>query len=64
MSQYWKLPVYWEQEAVAFWLEVRGYVHFPAPFGSWVKYQHMWVDPSHKDDKGFKGQKTGLPGGI
>ncbi len=64
MNQYWKLPVYWEQEAVGFWPEVRGYYHYPAPFGSWVKYQHVWVDPSHKDDKGFKGQKTGVPGGI
>jgi peptide/nickel transport system substrate-binding protein len=64
MQQYWKFPLYWEQEAVAFWPEVRGYAHFPAPYGAWLKYQHMWLDPSHENDKGFKGQTTGLPGGI
>jgi len=64
MRQYSKIPLYWEREAVAFWPEVRGWAHFPAPFGSWQKYQHMWIDPSHKDDKTFKGQTSGLPGGI
>ena len=61
MRAYGKFPVYWEQEAVSFWPEVRGYAHYPAPFGSFRKHQHMWIDPSHKDDKGFKGQTTGVP---
>jgi peptide/nickel transport system substrate-binding protein len=64
MQQYWKMPVYWEQEAVAFWPEVGGYAHFPAPFGSFVKYQHLWINESKRDDKGYKGQMHGLPGGI
>ncbi|MFQ6026959.1 MAG: ABC transporter substrate-binding protein, partial [Dehalococcoidia bacterium] len=64
MEQYWKFPIYWEQEAVSFWPEVRGYAHFPAPFGSYRKHMHMWIDPAHKDDKGFKGQTTGIPGGL
>jgi ABC-type transport system substrate-binding protein len=64
MQEYYRFPIYWEQEAVAFWPEVRGYSHFPTPYGAWMKYQSMWIDESHKDDKGFKGQTTGLPGGI
>ena len=64
MNLYMKFPLYWEQEAVAFWPEVRGYAHFPAPYGSWLKYQHMWIDESHMNDRGFSGQRTGLPGGI
>jgi hypothetical protein len=64
MKQYWKFPLYWEQEAVAFWPEVRGYAHFPTSQGSFLKYYHMWIDPAHKDDKGFRGQTTGVPGGI
>ena len=64
MEQYWKIPLYWEQEAVAFWPEVGGYAHFPAPFGSFVKYQHLWINESKRDDKGYSGQMSGLPGGI
>jgi hypothetical protein len=64
MKQYWKFPLYWEQEAVAFWPEVRGYAHFPTSQGSFLKYYHMWIDPAHKDDEGFKGPTTGVPGGI
>jgi peptide/nickel transport system substrate-binding protein len=64
MKQYWKFPLYWEQEAVAFWPEVRGYTHFPTSQGSFLKYYHMWIDPAHKDDKGFKEPTTGVPGGI
>lgn len=64
MARYYRFILYWEQEAVAFWPEVRGYVHFPTPYGSWLKYQGFWMDPSHKDDKGYKGQTTGLPGGL
>ena len=64
MEQYMYFPLYWEQEAVAFWPEVRGYAHFPRPYGSWLKFQSMWIDPAHKDDKGFSGQTTGLPGGL
>lgn len=64
MREYYRFPIYWEQEAVAFWPEVRGYSHFPTPYGSWMKYQSIWIDESHKDDSGFRGQTTGLPGGI
>ncbi len=64
MGIYMWFPLYWEQEAVAFWPEARGYSHYPAPFGSWLKYQHMWIDPAHANDKGFSGQTTGLPGGV
>ena len=63
MKSYERFPIYWEQEAVAFWPEVRGYVHFPTPYGSWMKYQGMWLDQSHKGDKIFSGQMEGLPGG-
>ena len=64
MKQYSSFPVYWEQEAVAFWPEVRGYAHFPAPFGSYRKHMHMWIDPAHKDDTGNAGQVSGVPGGA
>jgi peptide/nickel transport system substrate-binding protein len=64
MEQYWKFPLYWEQEAVAFWPEVRGYAHFPTSQGSFLKYQHMWIDPAHREDTGFRGQTTGVPGGV
>ena len=64
MREYRKFPVYWEQEAVSFWPDVNGYVHFPAPFGSFRKHMHMWMDPSEKDNSGFSGQKSGVPGGI
>ena len=63
MKQYSSFPVYWEQEAAAFWPEVRGYAHFPAPFGSYRKFMHMWIDPAHKDDTGNAGQTLGVPGG-
>jgi peptide/nickel transport system substrate-binding protein len=64
MKTYGSFPVYWEQEAVSFWPEVRGYAHFPAPNGSFLKFMHLWIDPAHKDDTGNKGQTTGVPGGI
>ena len=64
MRLYGSFPVYWEQEAVSFWPEVRGYAHFPAPNGSFLKFMHLWIDPAHKDDTGNKGQTTGVPGGI
>ena len=64
MKQYSSFPVYWEQEAAAFWPEVRGYAHFPAPFGSYRKFMHMWIDPARKDDTGNAGQTMGVPGGI
>ena len=64
MKQYSSFPVYWEQEAAAFWPEVRGYAHFPAPFGSYRKFMHMWIDPAHMDDTGNAGQTMGVPGGI
>ena len=64
MEQYWKFPLYWEQEAVAFWPEVRGYFHHPQPSGSHTQWEQLWFDPAHKDDKGFKGQSKGVPGGL
>src|SRR5919106_1354974 len=63
MNQYMYFPLYWEQEAVAFWPEVRGYAHFPTPYG-FVKFQHVWIDPAHKDDKGFQAESSGIPGGL
>ncbi len=63
MEQYWKFPLYWEQEAVAFWPEVRGYAHHPQPSGAFVRWEQLWLDPSHADDTGFSGQITGVPGG-
>ena len=64
MEQYWKVNIFWEQEAVAFWPEVRGYAHFVRSTGSYNKFAHMWIDPAHKGEKGFKGQTTGPPGGT
>jgi ABC-type transport system substrate-binding protein len=64
MGEYWKVNMFWEQEAVAFWPEVRGYAHFVRSVGSYNKFSHMWVDPAHKDDTGFRGQTTGVPGGL
>ena len=63
MSQYWNFPVFWEEEAVAFWPEVRGYSHFPGPTSSHLRWAHMWIDPARRDDTGFSGQITGVPGG-
>jgi ABC-type transport system substrate-binding protein len=63
MNQYMYFPLYWEQEAVAFWPEVRGYAHFPTPHG-FVKFQHVWIDPAHKGDKGFTAESSGIPGGL
>ena len=64
MREYWKFPLYWEQEAVSFWPEVRGYFHHPQPSGSHTQYEQMWIDPAHKDDRGNAGQTSGAPGGI
>ena len=64
MEQYWKFPLYWEQEAVAFWPEVRGYYHHPQPSGSFVRWEQLWIDESHKGDSGFSGQTSGVPGGV
>ena len=64
MKNYWKFPIYWEQEAVAFWPEVRGYFHHPQPSGAHTRWENIWLDRSHEDDKGFKGQTSGVPGGI
>ena len=64
MSEYWTIPYLWEQEAVAFWPEVRGYAHFPdAAEAGMRRFWHMWIDPAHLDDKGNRGQTTGVPGG-
>jgi len=63
MAQYWNFPSFWEQEAVSFWPEVRGYVHFPSPSGSHRRHEHMWIDPAHYNDTGFSGQTSGVPGG-
>jgi ABC-type transport system substrate-binding protein len=64
MREYWKFPLYWEQEAVSFWPEVRGYFHHPQPSGAHTDYEQMWIDPAHKDDTGNAGQTSGVPGGI
>lgn len=64
MEQYWKMDVYWETEAVAFWPEVRGYFHYPKSNWYFHRWSHAWIDPAHQDDKGFRGQTTGVPGGI
>ena len=63
MREYWKYPLYWEQEAVTFWPEVRGYFHHPQPSGAHTQYEQMWINPAHKDDRGNSGQTTGVPGG-
>ena len=63
MQQYWNFPSFWEQEGVAFWPEVRGYVHFPGPTSSHLRWAHMWIDPARMDDAEFSGQTTGVPGG-
>lgn len=63
MGQYWNFPVFWEEEAVSFWPEVRGYSHFPSSTTSHLRWAHMWIDPDHKDDTGFAGQTLGVPGG-
>ncbi len=64
MGQYIHVPIYWEQEAVAFYPDVRGFVHVPSPTTGFLHAIFMWMDPAHKDDTGFRGQTTGLPGGI
>jgi ABC-type transport system substrate-binding protein len=64
MGRYVKFPLYWEQEAVAFWPDVRGYYHHPQPSGAFVRWEQLWLDPSHKNDRGFSGQTGGVPGGI
>ena len=63
MGQYWNFPSFWEQEAVSFWPEVRGYVHFPGSTHSHLRWAHMWIDPNHLNDSGFSGQTQGVPGG-
>jgi peptide/nickel transport system substrate-binding protein len=64
MKNYIRFSVYWEQEAVAFWPEVRGYVHFPQPHSTHIRFEQVWIDPAHANDTGFSGQTTGLPGGL
>ncbi len=64
MGLYVKFPLYWEQEAVAFWPDVRGYAHHPQPSGAFVRWEQLWLDPAHKDDTGFSGQTEGVPGGL
>jgi ABC-type transport system substrate-binding protein len=64
MEQYWKFPLYWEQEAVAFWPEVRGYAHHPQPSGAFLRWEQLWIDPAHAGDSNNSGQTSGIPGGI
>ena len=64
MQQYWRFPLYWEQEAAAFWPDVRGYYHHPQPSSSFVRWEHMWMDPGMKDSGGYSGQTSGVPGGL
>ena len=63
MNLYWNFPSFWEQEAAAFWPEVHGYVHFPGPTSSHLRWAHMWIDPNRYNDTGFSGQTQGVPGG-
>jgi peptide/nickel transport system substrate-binding protein len=63
MNLYYNFPSFWEQEGVAFWPEVRGYVHYPGPTSSHLRWAHMWIDPNHYNDSGFSGQTQGVPGG-
>ena len=58
------IPTAFGQEAVAFWPEVRGYVHAGQPSGTHIKMEHLWIDPSRMDDKNNSGQMTGVPGGF
>ena len=64
MENYMKFPMYWEQEAVSFWPEVRGYWHHPQPSGAHTQWVQMWFDPSNEGDSGYSGQTSGVPGGI
>ena len=64
MKQYQQFPITWWQEGAAFWPEVRGYVHFPLRSGSFLKFMHLWIDPVHRNDTGYAGQATGVPGGT
>lgn len=64
LKQYSSFPVYWEQEAAAFWPEVRGYVHFPNNSGSFLKFVHLWIDPAHAGGTIYTGQVSGVPGGT
>jgi len=43
---------------------VRGYYHHPQPSGSFVRWEQLWIDPSHENDSGFSGQTSGVPGGV
>ena len=63
MEDYTKIPIYWEQEAVAFWPWVEGYVHFPAPQG-YTQFDQIWRNDAKKDEGGHSGQTSGWPGGI
>ena len=64
MREYVSFPTFWEQEAAAFWPEVRGYVHFPSSSGSHLKWMHVWIDEDRRDDTGNSGQTAGVPGGY
>ncbi|HLF04234.1 MAG TPA: ABC transporter substrate-binding protein [Dehalococcoidia bacterium] len=66
MESYWRFPLYWEQEAVAFWPEIRGYYHHPQPSGSFVRWHQLWYNPANKNDKKpTTGVPVkGIPGGI
>jgi ABC-type transport system substrate-binding protein len=65
MNQYQYFPLYWEQEATAWWPEVRGFAHSsPEATDSFRRFFHVWIDPDHKDDKSNRGQTSGPPGGL
>ena len=64
MQQYWRFPLYWEQEAAAFWFDVRGWYHHPQPSIPFVRWERMWMDPSMKDAGGYSSQTSGVPGGL
>ena len=65
MNQHQYFPLYWEQEATAWWPEVRGFAHSsPEATDSFRRFFHVWIDPDHKDDKSNRGQTSGPPGGL
>ena len=60
MEQYWKVNIFWEQEAVAFWPEVRGYAHFVRSTGSYNKFATCGLT-GPQGEKGFKDKPRAPP---
>ena len=64
MRQYSSIPLYWEQEAAAFWPEIRGYAHFPTPSGSFLKFMHLWINPEGFLAMAKAGKDSPPPGSL